>query len=92
VPVVPKPQVQEVPVPRVQVAPVTQVQDGSSAALSQGVPARVQLVADDTPLGADSVEVDGADPDQTTMSEVCVVTWWCVVPVLVCLGAQPRAT
>jgi hypothetical protein len=34
----------------------------------------------------------GQTPSQTMMLEVCVMTWWCLVPVLVHLGAQSRVT
>jgi hypothetical protein len=37
------------------------VQDGSGATLLQGVLAQVLPVADDMPLGTDSVEADGVD-------------------------------
>jgi hypothetical protein len=47
VPVVQMSQVQEVPIPRAQEAPTTQALDGSGATLLQGVPAQVELSADD---------------------------------------------
>jgi hypothetical protein len=39
-----------------------QAQDGSNSALLQGVPARVEAVTDDAPLGTNNVEVDSAEP------------------------------
>jgi hypothetical protein len=54
--------VQEVPVTQTQEAPVTHMWDGSGAPLLQGMPARVEVVAGDTQLGAVSIEVDGIEP------------------------------
>jgi hypothetical protein len=54
-------QVKEEPISWAQEALVMQVQDESGASLLQGVPAQVEPVADDMPLGADGVEVDRAD-------------------------------
>jgi hypothetical protein len=39
-----------------------QALDGSGAPLLKGMPARVEAVASDTLLGADSVEADGIEP------------------------------
>jgi hypothetical protein len=48
--------------PQVQEAlmPHAQTWDGSGTVLLLGVPARVEPVADDAPLSADSIEADGA--------------------------------
>jgi hypothetical protein len=62
VPVVQMSQVQEVPIPRVHEAPMTQVLDGSGATLLQGVPAQVELSANDPPVGPINVGADGVDP------------------------------
>jgi hypothetical protein len=45
-----------------QEAPAMQAHDGSSDALLQGVPARVEPVIDDVPLGVDNNDVDGTEP------------------------------
>jgi hypothetical protein len=40
----------------------TQAQDGSDAALLQGMPARLEAVASDALLDANSIETDGTEP------------------------------
>jgi hypothetical protein len=92
VPVVQMSQVQEVPIPRVHEAPMTQVLDGSGATLLQGVPAQVELSANDAPVGPINVGADGVDPSQVTMLGVCTVTWWRGAQIPVRPGTQPWAT
>jgi hypothetical protein len=70
------PQVQEALMPHVQ------MWDGSDTALLRGVPAWVEPVADDTPLGTDSVEANGACP---WVDDCC----WRSMPGLGVLGAGP---
>jgi hypothetical protein len=50
-----------------------QALDGSGAPLLKGTPARVEAVASDTLLGADSVDADGIEPrlDDTT-GDLCL--------------------
>jgi hypothetical protein len=56
-----------------QEVPATQAWDGSGAPLLQNMPARVEAVADDTRLGAISVEVDGTEPQpDATIRGLCL--------------------
>jgi hypothetical protein len=67
-----------------------QTLDGSSATLLHGVPARAELDADDVPLGAINIEVDGAGHRPGDDAES--LRRWCVLLIPVRPGKQCQAT
>jgi hypothetical protein len=59
-------------------APMTQALDGSGATLLQGVPTGVALGTDDAPIGAISIEANGAGPwpgDDAESPRCDLVVW-----------------
>jgi hypothetical protein len=61
---------------------------GSGATFLQGVPARLELGADDAPLGAISIEAHGVGPQPGKQPHA----WWCGASIPARLGKQPRFT
>jgi hypothetical protein len=86
------PQVREALIPRAQETLRTQMLDGSGATLLHGVPTWVEPGADDAPLGAISIEADGAGPRSGDDAESLCRDLVVRVLIPVRPGKQPRAT